>query len=95
MSPSWSAWLVAVALFSSVVYGVDVFFALIARPALRRVDEASLTQVLGHLHAVADARMPLFDATALLTTGGSFLRWAAGQRYPAASPYWPWPWPGR
>jgi hypothetical protein len=72
MSPSWSAWLVAVALLSSVVYGVDVFFALIARPALRRVDEASLTQVLGHLHAVADARMPLFDATALLTTGGLF-----------------------
>jgi hypothetical protein len=39
MSPSWSAWLVVVALLSSgIVYGVDVFFALVARPALRRVD---------------------------------------------------------
>jgi len=77
MSPAWSCWLVAVALLSSgVVYGVDVFFALVARPALRRVDEASLTQVLGHLHAVADARMPLFGVTALLSTGG--LCWVAG-----------------
>ncbi|OUJ72166.1 DUF1772 domain-containing protein [Hymenobacter crusticola] len=77
MSPAWSFGLVALALLSGgVVYGVDVFFALIARPALRRVDDASLTQVLGHLHAVADARMPLFGATALLSTG--VLCWVAG-----------------
>jgi hypothetical protein len=77
MSSFWSSWLVALALLSSgVVYGVDVFFALVARPALRRADEASLTQVLGHLHAVADARMPLFGVTALLSTGG--LCWMAG-----------------
>jgi hypothetical protein len=77
MNTPLSFWLVAVALLSSgVVYGVDVFFALIARPALRRADEASLTQVLGHLHAVADARMPLFGITALLSTGGLF--WVAG-----------------
>ncbi|MVN78884.1 DUF1772 domain-containing protein [Hymenobacter sp. HMF4947] len=73
MSLSWSSGLGAVPLLSSGgVYGVDIFFALVARPALRRVDDASLTQVLGHLHAVADARMPLFGATALLTTGGLF-----------------------
>jgi hypothetical protein len=77
MHPLWSFGLVALALLSSgVVYGTDVFFALIARSALRRVDEASLTQVMGHLHAVADARMPLFGATALLSTGGLFF--AAG-----------------
>jgi hypothetical protein len=77
MNPQWSYWLVALALLSSgVVYGTDVFFALIARSALRRVDEASLTQVMGHLHAVADARMPLFGATALLSTGGLF--WVSG-----------------
>lgn len=77
MSALWSSGLVALALLSSgVVYGTDVFFALVARPALRRVDEASLTQVLGHLHAVADVRMPLIGATALLSTGG--LCWVAG-----------------
>ena len=73
MSPGWSSWLVALALLSSgVVYGTDVFFALVARPALRRVDDASLTQVLGHLHAVADARMPLAGVTAILSTGALF-----------------------
>jgi len=77
MHPFWSFWLVALALLSSgVVYGTDVFFALVARPALRRADEASLTQVLGQLHAVADARMPLFGATALLSTSALFF--AAG-----------------
>jgi hypothetical protein len=69
MSPTWMQGLTALALLSTgVVYGTDVFFALVARPALRRADEASLTQVLGHLHAVADARMPLLGATALVAT---------------------------
>ncbi|WP_460582490.1 hypothetical protein [Hymenobacter arcticus] len=73
MSAGWSSWLVALALLSSgVVYGTDVFFALVARPALRRVDAASLTQVLGHLHAVADARMPVVGVTALLSTSALF-----------------------
>jgi hypothetical protein len=77
MNPLWSSCLVALSLLSSgVVYGTDVFFALIARSALRRVDEASLTQVMGQLHAVADARMPLFGATALLSTSALFF--AAG-----------------
>jgi hypothetical protein len=77
MSPIWSSWLVALALLGSgVVYGTDVFFALVGRTALRRADDASLTQVLGHLHAVADARMPIIGATALLSTGALFF--AAG-----------------
>jgi hypothetical protein len=63
--------LAALALLSTgVVYGTDVFFALVARPALRRADEASLTRVLGQLHAVGDARMPLIEATGLLATTG-------------------------
>ena len=77
MSAVWSQGLVVLALLSGgVVYGIDVFFALVGRSALRRADAASLTQVLGHLHAVADVRMPLVGATALLSTGGLFF--AAG-----------------
>jgi hypothetical protein len=69
MSLIWMQGLTALALLSTgVVYGTDVFFALVARPALRRADEASLTQVMGHLHAVADTRMPLLGATALVAT---------------------------
>ena len=71
MSTFWTQGLAALALLSGgVVYGTDVFFALVARPALRRADDASLTRVLGHLHAVADARMPVVGATALLATAG-------------------------
>ncbi len=82
MSTLWIEGLVALALLSSgVVYGTDVFFALVARPALRQADEASLTQVLGRLHAVADARMPAVGATALLTTTALFFAvggWSTG-----------------
>jgi hypothetical protein len=77
MSTPWLLTLAAPALLSTgVVYGTDVFFALVARPALRRADDASMTRVLGHLHAVGDARMPLFGATGLLATAGLAL--AAG-----------------
>jgi hypothetical protein len=71
MSLHWMQGLVALALLSTgVVYGTDVFFALVARTALRRADEASLTRVLGHLHAVADVRMPFVGAAGLLSTAG-------------------------
>lgn len=51
-----------------VLYGPAVFIALVARPALRWVDDARLPQVLGHLPAVANARLPLVRATALPRT---------------------------
>lgn len=51
-----------------VVYGVDVFFAVIGRSALARTRNASLVDVMGHLHAVADARMPIFGATSIVAT---------------------------
>lgn len=77
MSTPWLQTLAALALLSTgVVYGTDVFFALVVRPALRRADAASMTRVLGHLHAVGDARMPLLGATGLLATAGLAL--AAG-----------------
>jgi hypothetical protein len=66
MSPTLVQGLVALALLSTGV--VYVCFALVTRLALRQADEASLTQALGHVHAVADARMPVFGATALLAT---------------------------
>ena len=67
----WAPALVALALLNTgIVYGTDMFFALVGRTALRRADAASLTQVLGHLHAVADARMPVAGALAMLSTVG-------------------------
>ena len=53
-----------------VVYGTDMFFAVVARPALAHVSEASLTEVMGRLHEVADRRMPLFGVLGIVCTLG-------------------------
>ena len=44
---------------TGVVYGTDVFCALVQRPALARVDDVALTAVMGNVHRVADQRMPV------------------------------------
>jgi Domain of unknown function (DUF1772). len=53
-----------------VVYGTDVFFAVVARPALAKVSEASLTEVMGRLHEYADRRMPFFGVLGMVCTLG-------------------------
>ena len=44
---------------TGVVYGTDVFCALVQRPALARVDDATLTAVMGNVHRFADRRRPV------------------------------------
>jgi len=51
-----------------VVYGTDVFFAVVARSALAHVSEASLTEVMGRLHEYADRRMPFFGVLGIVCT---------------------------
>jgi hypothetical protein len=43
---------------TGIVYGTDVFCALVLRSALARVDDASLTAIMGNVHRFADRRMP-------------------------------------
>jgi len=57
-------------LMLGVVYGTDVFFAVVGRSALAHVSEASLTEVMGRLHEVADRRMPFFGVLAIIGTIG-------------------------
>ena len=45
---------------AAVVFGTDVFFCVVGRAALRRVSDAALVDTMGHLHEVADRRMPIF-----------------------------------
>ncbi|HKE66736.1 MAG TPA: anthrone oxygenase family protein [Micromonosporaceae bacterium] len=45
-------------LSTGVVYGTDVFCALVQRPALARVDDETLTAVMGNVHRYGDRRMP-------------------------------------
>lgn len=69
MPPLLNGALVVTALLSAgVLYGTDVFFAVVGRSALERASEAGLSEVMGRLHEVGDARMPVFGAAALITS---------------------------
>ena len=49
---------VVAVLATGVVYGTDTFCALVQRPALALVDDASLTAVMGNVHRFGDQRLP-------------------------------------
>ncbi len=51
-----AAALIAV-LGTAVVYGTDVFCAMVLRPALALIDDAALVAVTGHVHRFGDRRM--------------------------------------
>jgi hypothetical protein len=44
---------------STVIYGTDVFCAVVQRPALARVSDRALTSVMGRVHEYGDRRLPL------------------------------------
>jgi hypothetical protein len=44
---------------TAVIYGTDVFSALVLRPAMAAVDDATLTQAAGRVHEYGDRRLPL------------------------------------
>ena len=43
-------------LANAVIYGTDVFGAMVLRPAIAAVDDRTLTQLLGHIRRIADRR---------------------------------------
>jgi hypothetical protein len=73
------------ALAVAVVYGTDMFFAVVGRRALARVSDAAVVETMGRLHEVGDRRMPVFGVLGLVTTlvgaltaTGSGRLWALG-----------------
>ena len=53
-------------LANAVIYGTDVFGAIVQRPAIAAVDDRALTQVMGHIHGVADRRLAVVSITGLV-----------------------------
>jgi len=53
-------------LANAVIYGTDVFGAIVLRPAIAAVDDRVLTQLLGHIHHIADRRFPAIGAGGLI-----------------------------
>src|ERR1700712_5700600 len=46
-------------LATAVVYGTDVFCAMVQRPAMAHVDDRSLLVVMANIHRYGDRRMPV------------------------------------
>ncbi len=55
-------------LANAVIYGTDVFGAIVLRPAIAAVDDRTLTQLLGHIHRVADRRFAAIGIGGLIAT---------------------------
>ncbi|CAM2745592.1 DUF1772 domain-containing protein [Mycobacterium intermedium] len=55
-------------LSTAVVYGTDVFAAIVLRPALAAVDDRALVAVMGSVHRYGDRRMPVPGIIGTLAT---------------------------
>lgn len=56
---------------TAVVYGTDVFCAVVLRPALARVDDRALGAVTGFVHRFGDRRMPVPGAIGVVAAAAS------------------------
>jgi hypothetical protein len=65
-----------------VVYGTDVFGAIVQRPALARIDDRALLAVMGNIHRYGDQRMPIPGVLGLVAA-------AISAAFAAASGHWP------
>jgi hypothetical protein len=65
-----AAALIAV-LGTAVVYGTDVFCAIVLRPALALVDDRALVSVTGSVHRYGDRRMPVPGVLGILATAAT------------------------
>jgi len=61
----WPLSLVGI-LSTAVVLGTDMFFLTCGRPALRLASSTAGTEVMGFMHMIADARMPIWVVAAIL-----------------------------
>ena len=56
---------------TAVVYGTDVFCAIVLRPALALVDDRALVAVTGSVHRYGDRRMPVPGVLGVLATAAT------------------------
>ncbi|MFZ0907125.1 MAG: DUF1772 domain-containing protein [Mycobacterium sp.] len=69
---------------TAVVYGTDVFCAMVQRPALNHVDDQVLVAVMGNVHRYGDRRMPVPGVLGLVAAAISVALAAASGRWAEA-----------
>ena len=52
---------------TAVIFGTDIFFLTVGRPALRSAAESAATEVMGFIHLFGDRRMPVWGILAILS----------------------------
>jgi hypothetical protein len=70
---------------TAVVFGTDVFCALVQRPALALVDDGALVAVMGYVHRYGDRRMPFPGVIGMIGAAASAALAAAAGRWTAAA----------
>ena len=70
---------------TAVVFGTDVFCAMVQRPALARIDDRALVAVMGNVHRYGDRRMPVPGVVGLVAAAVSALAAAAAGRWTTAA----------
>ena len=80
----WAA-LIAV-LGSAVVYGTDVFCAMVQRPAMAAVDDRTMVAAMGNVHRFGDRRMPLPGVIGIVATAVSAALFGVAGRWTQAVP---------
>jgi hypothetical protein len=68
---------------AGIIYGTDVFCAIVQRPALTKVDDATAAAVMGRVHQYGDRRLPVpgvigILAAAVTTVAGAVSESPAG-----------------
>ena len=76
----WAVSLVGI-LSTAVVCGTDMFFLTIGCPALRLASPSAGTEIMGFFHMFADARMPIWGVSALLSNLLLVVLSRSGQRW--------------
>lgn len=65
---------------TAVVFGTDVFCAMVQRPALALIDDRALVAVMGNVHRYGDRRMPLPGMLGMIAAAASAAIAAAADR---------------
>lgn len=68
-------------LSTAVVFGTDMFFLSVGRPALKLASPSAGTEVMGFFHLFGDARMPIWGVSAILSNLLLVLFSKSGERW--------------
>lgn len=60
--------LIIAILTTGIIYGTDMFHALVVKKAASLSQDNSITDLIGRTHLIADKRMPVIGITSLATT---------------------------